>query len=165
MTEKKPNLKRQAIKARSQARYELLQLLYQWQLQEDSPEAVRHNRLESDKRQDIDHFYFDEAWHYITAHHISLSELYFAHLQRRPFSSLDPIERAILWIGAFELTKRPDIHPTVIINEAVELAKKFGADESYKFINGILDKLSKNLPAQTAVSPPSEVADEDLLPE
>lgn len=159
MTNKTSNLKRQAIKARSQARYELLQLLYQWQLQDDSPEYVRRNSFENNARQDIDSFYFDEAWHYITAHSVKLGELFLPFLQRRPFSALDPIERAILWIAAFELTRRKDIHPTVIINEAVELAKKFGADESYKFINGILDKLSKNLPeevsTEVSVSPQS----------
>lgn len=153
MTEKKINLKRQAIKARSQARYELLQLLYQWQMQEDTPEYVRRNSFENDTRQEIDQFYFDEAWQHITANSIVLGELFIPYLKKRSFSALDPIERSILWIAAFELTRRKDIHPTVVINEAIELAKKFGADESYRFINGILDKLSKQFTSEISNNP------------
>lgn len=147
MTAKTPNLKRQAIQARSQARYELLQLLYQWQMQADeAPEAVLDNRFDNERRREKDGFYFDEAWQHISRHADELAGLFRPFLQRRPFTALDPVERAILWIAAFELTRRKDIHPTVVINEAVELAKTFGADESYKFINGILDKLAKSLP-------------------
>lgn len=53
------------------------------------------------------------------------------------------IDRNILRIGVFELTSAPDIPPKVTINEAIELAKKFGDIESSKFVNGILDKIHK----------------------
>ena len=66
------------------------------------------------------------------------------HTHRHP-STLDPVERAILWIGMYELIERFDIHPTVTINEAVELAKQFGAADSYKYINATLDHLGKTL--------------------
>ena len=64
-------------------------------------------------------------------------------MNNRKVSLLDPVERAILWIGVYEIDERPDIHPTVTINEAVELAKQFGAADSYKYINATLDKLGK----------------------
>ena len=66
-----------------------------------------------------------------------------ATVNNRKVSLLDPVERAILWIGVYEIDERPDIHPTVTINEAVELAKQFGAADSYKYINATLDKLGK----------------------
>src|SRR5690606_25862670 len=58
-----------------------------------------------------------------------------------------PMEHAILWLGAYELTFKKDVPFKVAINESVELAKIFGAQESHRFINGVLDKLSKNLNA------------------
>jgi N utilization substance protein B len=69
-----------------------------------------------------------------------------AHLQPildRPIAQLDPVERAILRMGAFELTHRDDIPWRVIINEYVELAREFGAEQSHKYVNGILDKLAR----------------------
>ena len=63
----------------------------------------------------------------------------------RPFSESDPIERGILLIGSFELNYKGDIPYKVTINECVELAKYFGASESFKYINSVLDSLSKTL--------------------
>lgn len=60
---------------------------------------------------------------------------------------LDPIELAILRIGVYELTQHPEIPFRVIINEAVELAKVFGADQSHRYINGVLDKVARTLRA------------------
>ena len=56
---------------------------------------------------------------------------------------IDPVERAILRIGAYELIQRPDMPFKVILNEAINLAKCFGADGSHKYVNGILDKLAQ----------------------
>jgi len=63
----------------------------------------------------------------------------------REFSSLDPVERAILRLGTYELKFRDDVPTKVVLNEMIELAKVFGADHSYKFINGVMDKLAKSL--------------------
>jgi N utilization substance protein B len=60
----------------------------------------------------------------------------------RPLAQVDPVERAILRIGGYELMQRPDIPYRIIINEAVELAKLFGAEQGHRFINGVLDKLA-----------------------
>lgn len=62
----------------------------------------------------------------------------------RPLAELDPVEKSILLIGSFEMQHRLDIPFRVVINEGVELAKKFGASESYRFVNSILDALAKN---------------------
>ena len=63
----------------------------------------------------------------------------------RPIEQLDPIERCVLWIGVAELKSHPDIPAKVVINEAVELAKEFGALDSFRYINAILDNASKSL--------------------
>jgi len=66
-------------------------------------------------------------------------------LADRPIEQLDPIERSILWIGVAELKWHPDIPVKVVINEAVELAKEFGALDSFRYINAILDNASNAL--------------------
>ncbi len=66
-------------------------------------------------------------------------------LADRPIEQLDPIERSVLWIGVAELMSHPDIPAKVIINEAVELAKEFGALDSFRYINAILDNASSTL--------------------
>jgi N utilization substance protein B len=65
----------------------------------------------------------------------------------RPFHELDAVECAIMRLGVYELKSRPDIPYKVVINEAIELSKMFGAEESHKYINGILDRVAKNLRA------------------
>ena len=66
-------------------------------------------------------------------------------LADRPIEQLDPIERSVLWIGGAELKSHPDIPVKVVINEAVELAKEFGALDSFRYINAILDNASNTL--------------------
>jgi N utilization substance protein B len=66
-------------------------------------------------------------------------------LLSRPIDQVDPVERAILRIGLYELKQRLDIPYRVVINEAVELAKNYGAEQSHKFVNGTLDKAAKGL--------------------
>ena len=139
---KTPNLRRRAIEQRSRARRLLLQTLYQWQITGDPPHHVRMNRMEDPKAREIDEDYFATAYTYITTHREELGNR-LATVNNRKVSLLDPVERAILWIGVYEIDERPDIHPTVTINEAVELAKQFGAADSYKYINATLDKLGK----------------------
>ena len=139
---KAPNLRRRAIEQRSRARRLLLQTLYQWQITGDPPHHVRMNRMEDPKAREIDEDYFATAYTYITTHREELGNR-LATVNNRKVSLLDPVERAILWIGVYEIDERPDIHPTVTINEAVELAKQFGAADSYKYINATLDKLGK----------------------
>jgi len=63
----------------------------------------------------------------------------------RPLAQLDPVERAVLWIGMFELLHRPDVPYRVVINESVELAKRFGATDGHKFVNAVLDRAAREL--------------------
>ena len=65
-------------------------------------------------------------------------------MDRKP-TELDPVERAVLWVGAHELRSAPDVPYRVVINEAVGLAKRFGATDSHKFVNAVLDAAAKEL--------------------
>lgn len=141
-----PNLKRQAIEQRSRARRLLLQTLYQWQISGGDASETYRNRLIDPRNGDIDTLYFDAAYDFISEHHAALETSYANFMSRQP-NMLDATERAILWIGAYELQHCPDIHASVSINEAIELGKQFGAEDSYKFINATLDKLAKSLTA------------------
>lgn len=69
-----------------------------------------------------------------------MDELIIPHLER-PIDEVSPVEKAIVRLATYELTFRKDVPYKVAINEAIELAKAFGADESHKFVNGLLDKL------------------------
>ena len=63
----------------------------------------------------------------------------------RDLGDVDPVERAILRIGTYELEYRKDVPTRVVIDEAIELAKTFGADHGYRFVNGVLDKVARDL--------------------
>ena len=77
--------------------------------------------------------------------HGSQIDASFAPLLDRPLAELDPIEHAILRLGAFELMYSPDIPRAVAINEAVEMAKLYGATDGHRYINGVLDKLAERV--------------------
>ena len=62
----------------------------------------------------------------------------------RSLTSVDPVERAILRLATFELLSSPELPSPVILDEAIGLAKTFGADQSHKFINGVLDKVARH---------------------
>ena len=72
-------------------------------------------------------------------------ESLFAPALDRALDDLDPIERNLLRLGTFELRDRIDVPYKVVINEAVSLAKKFGATDSHRYINGVLDKVARDL--------------------
>ena len=72
----------------------------------------------------------------------ALRALISPHLSRE-FGKLSPIERAILYIGAYELVAHPQTPFKVVLNEAVELGKSFGATDGYRFVNGVLEKIAQ----------------------
>ena len=126
---------------RSRARRAALQALYQWQLSGLSPDEVEAQFFAERPLDNVDLDYFQSLLRNIPVHSNELDETLLPSLDR-PVSQLDPIEKAILRIGTFELLHRPEIPLRVVINEAVELAKCFGAEQSHKYVNGILDKVA-----------------------
>ncbi|WP_027849204.1 transcription antitermination factor NusB [Marinospirillum minutulum] len=141
--------------ARSAARQLTMQALYQWQVSgNDMLQVETHIRaaLPDDNLEpyeDItevlklaDLAYFHEITQAVPRQAEALDASFAPFLDRR-VNELDPIELAILRLGAYELSQRLDVPYRVIINEAVELAKRFGGTASHKYINGILDKLAQ----------------------
>jgi N utilization substance protein B len=128
--------------ARSKARRFTLQALYQMQLTGDSASVVEQQFLNDHEMKRVDTTYFHDALSGIAAGQDSLLETIIPHLDR-DLSEIDPVEKAVLLIGAYELKERIDIPYKVVINESVELAKQFGATDSFKYVNSILDQLAK----------------------
>jgi N utilization substance protein B len=133
-------------RARSLARQRAMQALYQWQMTGQSPAEIDRQFMEEQDMKKVDTKYFHELLSSIPQ---QLEELdgYSSTVLDRTIEQVDPIERAILRIGAYELKNRIDIPYRVVINEAVELAKTFGAEQGHRYINGILDKLALELRA------------------
>ena len=132
--------------ARRRSRELALQGLYQRQLSGNAAQDVRADLVASKGYERADGAYFDELWSGITRDYDALVEAVEPHLARKA-AELSPIERAILVIGAWELRSRLDIPYRVVINEAVELAKDFGATDGHRFVNGVLDKVAADLRA------------------
>lgn len=129
---------------RRKARHYGMQALYQWHMA-GAPLAV----IEAEFRADydfshVDLEYFQDLLHSIPACIDELEET-LKPLLDRELDELDPIERTLLRMGTYELARRPDVPYKVVINEAVALAKKFGATDGHKYINGVLDKVARQL--------------------
>ena len=129
-------------RARSRARRLAMQGLYQWQLSGgDAGEIIAQLHLSQEaKNTELD--YFDVLLRDCVAEHATLTAAFESHLDR-PIEQLDPIERAILLLGIYELKACPDVPYRVVLNEAVELAKSFGGEDSHKDSNAILDRAAE----------------------
>ncbi|MBD3646843.1 MAG: transcription antitermination factor NusB [Pseudomonadales bacterium] len=128
--------------ARSKARTFALQGLYQMQLSGCSATDVEREYREDHDMKRVDLDYFHDLMVGVAKHRKELDDLIAPKLDRQ-LDELDPVESAILHIGCFELVHRIDIPFRVVINEAVELAHRFGASESHKFVNSVLDALAR----------------------
>lgn len=129
---------------RHNARKAAVQALYQWDITQQAAEEIEPNFSQIHDMQNIDRKFLKEVMREVPNNEAEL-ETAITPFIGREFSSLDPVERAILRLGAYELRFRPDVPTKVVINEMIELAKTFGSDHSYKFINGVIDKLAVSL--------------------
>ncbi|MDI5836376.1 transcription antitermination factor NusB [Shewanella xiamenensis] len=125
---------------RRKARRLAVQAIYSWQLSGNNIADVEHEFLTEQSLDGVDVAYFRELFAGVATKKTQLDELIIPHLER-PIDEVSPVEKAIVRLAAYELTFRKDVPFKVAINEAIELAKAFGADESHKFVNGLLDKL------------------------
>lgn len=130
--------------ARGRARAALVQALYQWQLAQASAHEIELFFLAQQSMAKVDRAYFSELLKGIINSAADLDALLAPLLDRKP-AELTPVEHAILYLGCYELQQRVDVPYKVVINEGIELAKDFGAADSFKYINGVLDKLSYKL--------------------
>lgn len=126
--------------ARRKARHYAMQAIYQWQLTQLDPKDITAQFESEYDMSKVDVPYFEELARTIPKQIDELDQLYVGQLQDRVLSEIDPISLALLRIACFELVNRIDVPYKVVISEAVSLAKKFGAAESHKFVNAVLDK-------------------------
>ena len=130
---------------RHKARHYAMQALYQWHMA-----GAGLSDIEAEFRNDydfgkVDGEYFHTLLHEVPPRVEDLEARFSPFMVDRALEELDPIERALLRIGTYELSERIDVPYKVVINEAVNLAKKFGASESHKFVNGVLDKVAREV--------------------
>ena len=135
---------------RSRARRYALQALYQWQLTGQDVRSIESQFLEDEELAKADVGLFVDLLRGVPGALKGLDEALSPFLDR-PVGQIDPVERAALRIGAFELSRHLDVPYRVVINEAVELAKLFGAEQGHRYVNGVLDKLARRLrPEETS---------------
>lgn len=127
---------------RRMARHYAMQALYQWKMAGASLNAIEAEFRVDNDMSNVDVEYFHDILHGVPQHLSDLETAFEPFLVERALHELDPITQALLRMSAYELTFRMDVPYKVVINEAVSLAKKFGAEDSHKFINGVLDKLA-----------------------
>ena len=127
---------------RSWARRCAVQAIYEWQLSGREPELITTQFLADHDLLQADPAYFRELVHEVPAR-VTAIDAALAPFLDRPAEQVDPVERAILRLGGYELLQHPDLTSRMVINEAVELAKVFGAEQGHRFINGVLDQLAR----------------------
>jgi N utilization substance protein B len=132
--------------SRKTAREFALQGLYAWLVGGAEVTLIAANLAEDDNFKRADAEWFRHLLYGVLKDEDLLSSRITPYLDR-PLAELSPVERAILLIGAYELVSCPDVPYRVVINEGLELAKKFGGTDGHKYINGVLDKLAQEVRA------------------
>lgn len=127
------------VTLRKKARRAVMQALYQWQLTQNPVSEIQAYVLTQETNLDRD--YFKEIFNGVMANLAEIDELV-ATYTTRPLAEISPIEYAILRESVYELLYRMDIPYRVVINEALNMSKEYGANEAHKFVNGILDKIA-----------------------
>lgn len=127
---------------RRKARELAVQAIYSWQVSQNAVNDVEVNFIADNSKRRFDIEYFQLLLRGVTAN-ISDIDAAISPYVDRPLDDIDQVEKAILRVAVFELKDCTDVPYRVVINEAIELAKSFAADDSHKFVNGVLDKTVK----------------------
>jgi N utilization substance protein B len=125
--------------ARSRARRRALQAVYAWQVSGGNVRDVIAQFAHEQAREIADLAYFEDLVRGVLARSAELDAALAAHVDRE-VAQVDQIERAVLRIAAYELLHRPDVPYRVVINEAIDTAKRFGSEHGHAYVNGVLDK-------------------------
>jgi N utilization substance protein B len=125
--------------ARSRARRRALQAVYAWQVSGGNVRDVIAQFAHEQAREVADLSYFEDLVRGVLARSAELDAALAAHVDR-DVAQVDQIERAVLRIAAYELLHRPDVPYRVVINEAIDTAKRLGSEHGHAYVNGVLDK-------------------------
>ncbi|HEY5807340.1 MAG TPA: transcription antitermination factor NusB [Povalibacter sp.] len=131
-------------RARSVARKLAMQALYQWQLTGQSAADINLQFLGGEDADGADAEYFTALLKGCVADAEKINKA-LQPFADRPVEQLDPVETAILMIGIFELLNRLDVPYRVVINEGVDLCKRFGATDAHKYVNAVLDRAAREI--------------------
>ncbi|HTY51334.1 MAG TPA: transcription antitermination factor NusB [Steroidobacteraceae bacterium] len=137
-------LRRSESAARSVARRLALQALYRWQLNAGPWQDLVQEFADAQDMPKADRDYFRGLIEGVCGEHPQLDQA-LAGWTDRPPVQLDPVEHAVLLLGLFELRHRPEVPYRVVLNEAVNLTKRFGATDGHKFVNAVLDRAARAL--------------------
>ena len=137
---------RRGTRARSVARKLAMQALYQWQMTSHDANDLAQQFIESEEFSGADRDYFEELVRGCIRQKDAIDTAITPFIDR-PLDQLDPVETAILMMGMFELRTRSDVPYRVVINEAVDLAKRFGATDAHKYVYAVLDRAARELRA------------------
>ena len=140
----KPNRRPHGIDPvhRTRARRRAMQALYAWQMSGGNAQQVIAQFAHEQAHEIADLEYFEDLVRGVMAHREALDAGLAAHLDDRSVAEVDPVERAVLRIAAYEFKHRLDVPYRVVINEAIETVKRFGAEHAHTYVNGVLDKLA-----------------------
>jgi N utilization substance protein B len=120
------------------------EVIYQWQMTGDSITGIKQQFFDENNSSKIDTEYFSELVSGVAANLSELDGLLEKYMTRT-IELVDPVERAILRLGAYEFVNRLDVPYRVVLNEAVNIAKEFCAEKSHAFVNAVLDKVAKEI--------------------
>ncbi|WP_144391913.1 transcription antitermination factor NusB [Pleionea sediminis] len=129
---------------RRKARHYGVQAIYQWQMSGSELADIENQFIETMNTNKVEVPYFLELVRGVLTGLTNFDQEIAKHIDRE-VEDIDPVERAILRLAVWELSERQDIPYRVVINEALELAKVFGAEDGHKYVNGVLDKAARNL--------------------
>lgn len=133
--------------ARGRARRIAMQALYQWHMTENALHVIEAECHVENDMNNVDTEYFSGLFHGVAKQKTELDKAFSPYLVGLTLEQLDPISLAVLRMATFELKERVDVPYRVVINEAINLTKKYGAADSHKFVNGVLDKVAPKLRA------------------
>lgn len=141
-----PKSKGSVAKRRRNARQKAMQALYQWDFdsQGSSVTEIIDQFCELQNMERVDVEYFKEVFLYVAKNLDTVDGAICDYIDR-PMERLDPVERSVLRVACAEFLCRPDTPYKVVVNEALEITKLFGADQGHKFVNGVVDKLAAQL--------------------
>ncbi|MGI9264841.1 MAG: transcription antitermination factor NusB, partial [Gammaproteobacteria bacterium] len=140
------NQRRSAAGARNLARRRAMQALYQWQVTGQSGQDIYLQFSKDDEHSRVDKSLFRQLVRKVIDSSTDL-DVEIGTLSDRPVSQLDPVEHGILLIGLYELQHRHDVPYRVVINEAVDMCREYGAEDGHKFVNALLDRASRKFRA------------------
>lgn len=128
---------------RIRARRRALQAIYQWQItHQDAGEILRQFQEIQDLSQ-VDEVYFEQLLRSVTGDKERLNEALRPFLDR-PMDQVDVMERVVLMIGAWELLECPEMPYRVVLDESVDLARRFGSEQGHSYVNAVLDKAARS---------------------